>query len=90
MKNMVKLVLKHKQTDNVKSSNLKELHYFSKYDFDAFIFDAAYDYHNSLNVCIYCHFNCVLMTFTDIICICPDLFSCSRQYAQNVAKSSNT
>ena len=61
MKNMMKLVLKHKQTDNVKSSN-----YFSKYDFDAFSFDAAYDYHNSLNVCIYCHFNCVLMTFTDI------------------------
>ena len=32
-----------------------------------------------------------LMKFTDIICICPDLFSCSCQYTQqNVPKSSNT
>ena len=28
IKNMVKLVLQHKQIDNVKSSNVKELHYF--------------------------------------------------------------
>ena len=36
------------------------------------------------------HYNCVLMNSTDIICICPDLFSCSCQYTpQNVPKSSN-
>ena len=47
---MVKLVLQHKQIDNVKSSNVKEFTTFSKkYDFSAFSFDAAYDYHNNVN-----------------------------------------
>ena len=59
------------------------------HDFMAFSSDAAHDYHNNLNFCIYCHFNCVLK-FTDIICICSDLFLCSCQYMQsNAPKSSN-
>ena len=47
------------------------------HDFNAFSFDASHDDHNILNFCIYCHFNCVLIKFTDIMSICPDLFLCS-------------
>ena len=50
------------------------------HDFSPFSFDAAHDDDNNLNFRIYCHFNCVLMKFTDIMCICPDLFLCSYQY----------
>ena len=61
------------------------------HDFSALSLDAAHGDHNNLKFCIYCHFNCVLMKFTDIICICLDLFLCSYQYThQNVPKKSNT
>ena len=60
------------------------------YYFSAVSFDAAHDDHNNLNFCIYCHFNCDLVKFIDITCICRDLFLCSYQYIQqNVSKSSN-
>ena len=37
-------------------------------------------------MCIYC----VCLKFTDIMCICPDLFLCSCQYTQqNIPKASN-
>ena len=88
---MVKLVLQHKQIDNVNSRLVKESHdFFKKYDFSAFSFDAAHDYHNDSNFCIYSRFNCVLMNFSDIIWICSELFLCSCQYTQqNGAKQSN-
>ena len=60
------------------------------HDFSAFSFDAAHDDHNNLNFCIYCHFNGVLMKFTNIMCVFPDLFLCSYQYAQqSVPKSAD-
>ena len=61
------------------------------HDFSAFSFNAAHDKHNNLNFCIYCHFNSVLMEFTDIMCVCLGLFLCSYQYTQqNVPKSSDS
>ena len=45
---------------------------------------------NNLSFCIYCHFNCVLIKFIDIMSICTDLFLCPYQYTQhNIPKSSN-
>ena len=73
-------MLQHKKIDKCKINNVKELHHFfkkydfRKYDFRACSFDAAHDYHNNLDFCIYCRFNCMLMKFADIMCICPDLF----------------
>ena len=45
-------------------------------DLRSFSFDAAHDDHYNLNCRIYY----VLRKFTDIMCICLDLFLCSYQY----------
>ena len=54
--------------------NFSEKKKICDHDFGAISFDAAHDEHNNLHFCIYCRFNCVLGKFTDIMCICPDLF----------------